>query len=237
MSINVRKKSNEPLQRETVARAALQLVDEVGLDGLTMRRLATQLDIQNPSLYWHFTNKQELLNCMADLMIADSFATLRGVAPGQDWADWLADYARLVRNMMLGHRDGARILAEADISLSNFIDGLELALGVLQEAGFDAGEAMAGVVSAIHFALGNAFQAQSDPLFVQQTKDASTSQALELSFNSERFPRIAAFLHTIDMLSPATVDAQFEQGLSLLLDGMRANLARHAQSSARKDHA
>lgn len=60
-----------PLQRETVARAALQLLDEVGLDGLTMRRLAAYLDIQNPSLYWHFTKKQELLNCIAVLMIAE----------------------------------------------------------------------------------------------------------------------------------------------------------------------
>jgi AcrR family transcriptional regulator len=47
-----------PLQRETVVRAALHLLDEVGLDGLTMRRLAAYLEIQNPSLYWHFTNKQ-----------------------------------------------------------------------------------------------------------------------------------------------------------------------------------
>src|SRR5215469_4641736 len=100
-----------PLQRETVARAALDVLDEVGLDGLTMRRLAAYLDIQNQSLYWHFTNKQELLNCMAELMIADAFAELRPLGPEQDWADWLAAFARRFRRMMLTHRDGARILA------------------------------------------------------------------------------------------------------------------------------
>ena len=78
-----------PLQRETVVRAALHLLDEVGLDGLTVRRLATYLDIQNPTLYWHFTNKQELLNCMAELMISDAFAELQPLGPDQDWADWL----------------------------------------------------------------------------------------------------------------------------------------------------
>jgi AcrR family transcriptional regulator len=66
-----------PLQRETVARAALQLVDEVGLDGLTTRRLATSLNIQSPTLYWHFTNKQELVNCMAEVMV-----TMLNYVPG-----------------------------------------------------------------------------------------------------------------------------------------------------------
>src|SRR5215831_4715307 len=87
-------KPNVPLHRETVARAALHLLDEVGMDGLTMRRLAAELDIQNPSLYNHFTSKQELLDCMAALMIADGFDNLHSLRPDQDWADWLAELAR-----------------------------------------------------------------------------------------------------------------------------------------------
>lgn len=71
------------LQRETVARAALHVLDEVGLEGLTMRRLAAYLEVQNPSLYWHFTNKQELINCMAELMIAEAFALHHCNQPGR----------------------------------------------------------------------------------------------------------------------------------------------------------
>ena len=151
-----------PLQRETVARAALDVVDEAGLDGLTMRRLAADLDIQNQSLYWHFTNKQELINCMAELMIADAFAELQRPGPEQGWADWLAAFARQLRKAMLAHRDGARILAEADVSLSNFFGGVELALDVLQHAGFDESTAAAGVITVIHFILGNVFEAQAE---------------------------------------------------------------------------
>ena len=54
------------IQQEVIVRAALTLLDEVGLEGLTMRRLATALKIQAPSLYWHFPNKQALLDGMAD---------------------------------------------------------------------------------------------------------------------------------------------------------------------------
>ena len=65
-----------PLERETVARAALVVLDEVGLDGLTVRRIAEALGVQNPALYWHFKNKQDLLDRMAEVMLADAFAEL-----------------------------------------------------------------------------------------------------------------------------------------------------------------
>ena len=53
------------LDREHVVRVALRLLDEAGLDGLTLRRLAAELDVKAPALYWHFANKQDLLDHMA----------------------------------------------------------------------------------------------------------------------------------------------------------------------------
>ncbi len=214
-----------PLQRETVVRAALNVLDEVGLDGLTVRRLATYLDIQNPTLYWHFTNKQELLNCMAELIIADAFAELQPLGPGQDWAAWLAEFARLLRRMSLTHRDGARILAEADLSPSNFFVGIELALDVLQHAGLEGRKAAAGVIAVLHYVLGNAFEAQADPFSLQIVERDKSPSATWPSVDGERFPRLAA-LHIADALPPASTDTWFEEGLSLILDGLRANLAK-----------
>jgi len=218
-------KPNLPLHRETVARAALRVLDEVGLDGLTMRRLAAELDIQNPSLYNHFTSKQELLNCMAALMIADGFADFHSPGPDQDWADWLAELAGLERRIMLAHRDGARIVAEADVSLSNFVVGIELALEVLQKVGFDARSASAGVMTILHYVLGNTFEAQADPSTLQNGADDTSPSALWPAVDEERFPRTAALLHANDVLSPAAAEARFEEGLSLILDGLRTKLA------------
>jgi TetR/AcrR family tetracycline transcriptional repressor len=223
-----------PLQRESVARAALQLLDEVGLDALTMRRLAADLDIQNQSLYWHFSNKQELINCMAELMIADAFAGLRHPEQSQDWAEWLAAFAHRFRRTMLSHRDGARILAEADVSFSNFFEGIELALDVLQHAGFDGRWAIAGMTTIIQYILGNTFEAQSDPSSRVDGEDEHSSRTLRLPVEDERFPRIAAFLHTTDLLSPSSVDARFEEGLSLILDGLRAKLAKERSNGTNR---
>jgi TetR/AcrR family transcriptional regulator, tetracycline repressor protein len=224
-----------PLQRETVARAALRLLDEVGLDGLTMRRLATYLDIQNPSLYWHFTNKQELLNCMAALMIAEAFTELHfPEEPTQDWADWLAAWAHRLRKTMLAHRDGARVLAEADLSLNDFFEGIELALNILQHAGFDGSTAVTGVITVIHYVMGAVFEFQADPSFFAYRKGEETTRSMMPPIDEKRFPRIVAFFHSAEVLSSASADTWFEEGLSLLLDGLRANLAKkHPPATSR----
>src|SRR5215217_6285359 len=58
-----------PLKREEVVGAALELLDEDGLDGLTTRRLAGRLGVRVGALYWHVESKQELLAAVADRFI------------------------------------------------------------------------------------------------------------------------------------------------------------------------
>nr|BFE78795.1 hypothetical protein GCM10020093_013960 [Planobispora longispora] len=57
------------LTRQIIVDAALRLLDEAGLEGLTVRRLAAELGVQSPALYWHFRTKQELLNGMAGVIV------------------------------------------------------------------------------------------------------------------------------------------------------------------------
>ena len=50
------------LNRETIVRQALTIVQEDGLPALTLRRLAGRLGVQNPALYRHFASKQRLVD-------------------------------------------------------------------------------------------------------------------------------------------------------------------------------
>ncbi|EKZ6610615.1 TetR family transcriptional regulator, partial [Klebsiella pneumoniae] len=50
------------LNRESVIDAALELLNETGIDGLTTRKLAQKLGIEQPTLYWHVKNKRALLD-------------------------------------------------------------------------------------------------------------------------------------------------------------------------------
>src|SRR5215469_3450903 len=112
MSKKVRSEERRPsLDRAAVVQTALELLKKVGLDGLTTRRLADELGVKSPALYWHFHNKQDLLDAMADAFVRDA-----GMGPprsGETWQEWLARRVRAYRATLLAYPDSARIVAQA----------------------------------------------------------------------------------------------------------------------------
>lgn len=146
--------------REGVARAALALLDEVGLADLSMRRIAGRLDVQPSALYWHFSSKQELLADLADRITAS--------IPRAD-AD-VPTVARSIRDALFTHRDGAELV------LSTYALGLgsATAQAALEEAlhRADAADPAQRAVALLHFILGHA-------TLVQQRMHADSHGAME----------------------------------------------------------
>jgi len=64
----------EPLSRERIVRAAVELLDTVGEAGLTFRALAERLATGPGAIYWHVTGKAELLGAAADAVLAEAIA-------------------------------------------------------------------------------------------------------------------------------------------------------------------
>src|SRR5687767_6624523 len=81
------------LDRDRITRAAVALLDEAGLAGLSTRRLATALGVQSATLYWHVRNKDELLDLVAETICADAF-TIDRTLP---WREQLASGLRQFR--------------------------------------------------------------------------------------------------------------------------------------------
>src|SRR5690625_2014493 len=102
------------LTRERIVAAALNLLGDAGLEGITLRRLAAQLGVQAPTLYWHIRDKDELLTLLGDAVVAP-LAQLPE-AGAQNWQEWLVSVAIQFRRALLAHRDGARIVASAQMS-------------------------------------------------------------------------------------------------------------------------
>ncbi|MBS6189304.1 MAG: TetR/AcrR family transcriptional regulator C-terminal domain-containing protein, partial [Haemophilus parainfluenzae] len=98
------------IQRDQVIEAALALLDEVGLEAITTRKLAQKLGVESATLYWHFKNKASLLEEMASAVLAKhhSLPVPEDIA---EWANWLAENARSFRRALLAHRDGALLHA------------------------------------------------------------------------------------------------------------------------------
>jgi TetR/AcrR family tetracycline transcriptional repressor len=99
------------LDRATIVRAALRLLNEVGIDGLSTRRLAAELGIKSASLYWHFKDKNELLAEMSGAMFEECLPAPNVSGANFDWAEWLAEGARAIRRTALSRRDGAQVMA------------------------------------------------------------------------------------------------------------------------------
>ncbi|QNA92781.1 TetR family transcriptional regulator [Microbacterium sp. Se63.02b] len=145
--------------RDSVARSALALLDEVGLADLSMRRIAARLDVQPSALYWHFANKQELLAELADRITASIPGDGRGV---------LAT-ARGIRDALFAYRDGAELV----LSTYALQLGSSHAQGVLTEAlrAQGANDADDRGAALLHFVLGHA-------TLVQQRMHADSHGAL-----------------------------------------------------------
>ena len=95
-----------PLTRELIVETALEVLDQEGLDALSMRRVATELDTGAAALYRHVADKDELLDLLLDRVIGEFDVP----APEPErWMEQLKDVARQVRAGILRHRDIVRI--------------------------------------------------------------------------------------------------------------------------------
>ncbi|SNT47495.1 transcriptional regulator, TetR family [Streptosporangium subroseum] len=226
------------LTRQMMIETALRLLDEVGLDGLTVRRLATELGVQSPALYWHLRNKQELLDGMADAIVVAA-----GMGPprdGESWQDWLARRARAYRESLLAHRDGARIVANAarlsPATLRTFDEELTAMVG----HGFTPLLALRTITALTHYTNGAVLQEQAtrqERIEGQESADGPADRTEGQESADGPQDRIAALAEMLDGGMEATLlvafregggsfgEETFEYGLRALIDGTAAALA------------
>ncbi|PSS64502.1 TetR family transcriptional regulator [Ensifer sp. NM-2] len=212
------------LQPNTVIRAALDLLNEVGVDGLTTRKLAERLGVQQPALYWHFRNKRALLDALAEAMLAERH-TYSVPKADDDWRSFLIGNAHSFRQSLLAYRDGARIHAGTRPGAPQ-METAEAQLRFLCEAGFSVGEAVYALMTISYFTVGAVLE--------QQAGDSDTG---ERGGTIEQAPLPPMLRAAIDALDEAGPDAAFEQGLAVIVDGLakRALVKGHVEGSRNVD--
>ena len=148
------------VNRQQVVAEALDLLDEAGLDGVSTRRLAQRLGVEQPSLYWHFKRKEDLLTAMAGAALAPhSAAPLPST--GDDWREWFLENHRSFRRTLLQHRDGARLHAGTFPSAED-LGRLQRKFAFLLESGLDEEDARMAMLAASRFTVGSALEEQSE---------------------------------------------------------------------------
>jgi TetR/AcrR family tetracycline transcriptional repressor len=148
------------LNRDNVVSEALDLLDEVGLDAVSTRRLAQRLGVEQPSLYWHFGNKDALLSAMAEAAMAPH-ATAPLPEPGDDWHAWFLENTRSFRRTLLLRRDGARLHAGLRPGTADR-DRIARKLAFLIESGVPERDAQMALLAASRFTVGSVLEEQAD---------------------------------------------------------------------------
>lgn len=196
------------LDRTSVIGAAMALLDEGGLDGLTLRRLAQRLGVQAPTLYWHVRNKADLVTALADSILRD-VGTLPPPPENQPWQEWLIDIAGRLRRAMLAHPDGARIVSAAHLSAALAAIS-ELAMSTLVARGLPLQQARLTVLVVERFTIGQVLEEQSP----------SPNPKAVTRFDAEDFarhhPTVTAAI-TEYFQHGRTVDDLFRDSLELIL--------------------
>jgi TetR/AcrR family transcriptional regulator, tetracycline repressor protein len=143
--------------KDDVAITALRILDQFGLPDLTMRRLASALDVQPGALYWHFPNKQALIAELADRIVAP--AQLPDT-DGRGWEDRTRATAARLRDALLAYRDGAEVVTSTLALGLGSIDLIELFAASIGEGGFDARTTRRASTALVHLVLGHVGQEQ-----------------------------------------------------------------------------
>jgi AcrR family transcriptional regulator len=94
----------DPLTREAIVAAGLHVLDRDGLAGLSMRRVAEELDTGAASLYWHVGSKDGLLDLIFDEVIGEQVDQIPDPDP-EHWQDQIKGVAHTARATILRHRD------------------------------------------------------------------------------------------------------------------------------------
>ncbi|MBI0294619.1 TetR/AcrR family transcriptional regulator [Streptomyces sp. PRKS01-29] len=204
------------LDQTRTIKTALDLLNESGLDALTMRRLADAVGAQAGALYRYFATKQDLLTAMAERMV-EGVGAAAGPTGDGDWSEGVARLARALRAALLAHRDGARVFAGTHSTGPNTLGFADSLVGVLREAGFSDSEAARALYTVANFTVGHTLEEQA--ALQPENEVPADAGGLHEAVTAGAYPHLAA---TLPVLTSTDFTAHFEFGLRLLLDGLRA---------------
>ena len=122
------------LSKAAVVGRAIALADAEGLDALTIRRLAQELGVTPMALYWHFRNKDELLNGLSDQFWSEIDTDVDDAAP---WPDQLRALLDSLVRVLREHPSASQLLVSGEKQSPAALEAIEVTLEVLSRGGFD----------------------------------------------------------------------------------------------------
>ncbi len=202
------------LTRKLIIGAAMELIEQDGVDAVSMQRLASELGCGVVSLYHHVPSRSALLDGVADAVMSGIAVTS---VPGTDWQEQVRAQARAFRQIARAHPRCAMVVVSRPASSAAIVRPAEEALATLRAAGFGRAEAVRIVRAFVAYIVGSVLPAAP----------VSPGLAVGDDDGDLRRPRLrpAEFPQVTDLapeLSSSDHEADFEFGLDLLIRAVAA---------------
>ncbi|TDB75447.1 TetR/AcrR family transcriptional regulator [Actinomadura sp. KC216] len=205
-----------PLTHARIVAAAVALLDEEGIDRLTMRRLAERLDVVAPSLYWHVDTKDDVIDLAVDAIFGEA-PPEPGTGRAEEWRDDVTAVLAGWRAALLRHPWAAAVPARRRPTIGpNFLAGMEILQATLARAGFTGQSLSAATWALYNHVMGSA----SSQTALHITDEERRLGQEQLRAARDRYPTLAAngYLYDDDW------DGSYSAGLAYILDGLEAQL-------------
>jgi AcrR family transcriptional regulator len=212
------------LTPERILEAAVEIVDAEGIDALTMRRLAEQLEVGTMTLYGYFRTKEEILDGMADLVLGH----LTPQAPHPDEpVEAVLSVAKAMRDAMRRHPSVTRLFSSRVISgVGALRGGFEGPLAVLRAAGYD-GEAAVRVYGALlTYTLGFTLYQLPRPWGPEHPEVGEERRRRRAFYESLSYVEFPNLVELAEPMTTIASEEQFEWGLRVLVEGFAALVTR-----------
>jgi len=208
-----------PLSAERILRCAIGLADDSGIESLSMRNLADQLGVEAMSLYNHISNKDDILEGMTDLVVAEIELPSGDV----DWKAGMRQRAISAHHVLLRHPWAAALLESRPGVSPTRLRYADSVLGVLRRAGFSVELAYEAFLTLDSYIYGFTLQAAS---WAYEAKEApAVVERLMTQVPMSEYPHLVEVMGFVrgpraGRASAASYQSEFEFGLDLILDGL-----------------
>lgn len=209
--------SRQPLTRERVIESAVSLADVIGVDALTIRKLATELDVKPMTIYHHVANKEAIIDGMVDAV----FAEIDLPPTDTDWKTAMRQRSHAAREALARHRWAAPLMESRTNPGPATLGHHDAVLGCLRGGGLSV-EMTAHAYALIDaFIYGFALQEATMPATDGQDM-ADLVESMASAMPVDEYPNLAEF--TVEHVMQPGYDfrKEFDFGLDLILDGLEA---------------
>jgi AcrR family transcriptional regulator len=216
-----------PLSRELVLETAVKLADRGGLESLSMRKLGQELGVEAMALYYHFANKDEVIDGMVDLVFSEIDLPIGGA----DWKTAMRRRAFSLRDVLLRHRWALGLMESRRKPGPANLRHHDAVIGSLLSAGLDMPTIAHAYSLLDSYIYGFALFATNLP-FDPSEEVAELGRITLRAFPVDAYPNLVAY---VSAMGPGyNYWDEFDHGLDLILEGLQkaAGSSRHELGSS-----